>query len=154
LEMLVEGYGELNGKYRFSLGPRGARETPEAKALPFRALMMHSRIDEGLDVVADRYSELVARGHEAQIVEAVRIVEPDVRGLRLLAVNGVPVVHADVGGAHHIPLPLMGGGLWRLFGVAVNIQWCGKGGLLLIDEFEYGVHYSVLARMWQLVDRL
>jgi hypothetical protein len=154
LEMTVDGFGDLNGNYRFSLGPRGARETPDAKALPFRALMMHSRIDEGLEVIADRFSELVARGRESEILEAVRIVEPDVRGLRLLSVGGVPVVHADIGGAHQIPLPLMGGGLWRLFIITVNILWCGKGGLLLVDEFEYGVHYSVLPRMWQLVDRL
>jgi len=38
----------------------------------------------------------------------------------------------------------------RLFGLALAMANC-KGGLLLIDEIENGIHYGIMADMWKIV---
>ena len=49
-----------------------------------------------------------------------------------------------------IPLRALGDGVNRLFGLALALT-NAKDGLLLIDEIENGIHYSVQADLWRLV---
>jgi AAA15 family ATPase/GTPase len=44
----------------------------------------------------------------------------------------------------------MGDGIWRLLGIALSLVTT-RGGVLLIDEIDTGLHYSVLVDMWRLV---
>jgi len=154
LTMTVEGYSGFDAEYRILFGLAGAEEAPKAPPVPLRAIFLHARTDESVEAMAQRYSELVAGGREATIVDALRLIDPTILGLRLLTAGAQAVVHADVGGPHLIALPLMGGGTWRLFAIVVALLWCGKGGLLLLDEAEYGVHFSVLPKLWRTIDRL
>ena len=66
----------------------------------------------------------------------------------------------DVGGrrvmvklrSYHRPVPLksLGDGALRLFGVALALA-NSKGGFLLIDEVENGIHHSVQRNFWRMV---
>lgn len=53
-------------------------------------------------------------------------------------------------GGRRIPIGSMGDGIWRLLGVALALT-SARGGVLLIDEIDTGLHYSVLVDMWRLV---
>ena len=54
------------------------------------------------------------------------------------------------GSEHRVPVGSFGEGLRRLLSLATLL--CGmRGGILLIDEIDTGLHYSVLADMWKLV---
>ena len=44
----------------------------------------------------------------------------------------------------------MGDGIWRLLGIALALVRA-RGGILLVDEIDTGLHYTVLTKMWQLV---
>jgi AAA15 family ATPase/GTPase len=44
----------------------------------------------------------------------------------------------------------MGDGMWRMLAMAIAITHC-KGGVLLIDEIDTGLHYSVMSQMWRLI---
>jgi AAA15 family ATPase/GTPase len=46
----------------------------------------------------------------------------------------------------------MGDGMWRMLAMAIAITQC-KGGVLLVDEIDSGLHYSVLTDMWKLISR-
>ena len=49
-----------------------------------------------------------------------------------------------------IPIGTMGDGIWRLLGIALALVQA-RGGVLLVDEIDTGLHYSVLVDMWRLV---
>src|SRR5207245_797926 len=49
-----------------------------------------------------------------------------------------------------IPIGSFGDGMWRLLAIAIAISQC-KGGVLLVDEIDTGLHYTVLPAMWRLI---
>ena len=49
-----------------------------------------------------------------------------------------------------IPIGSMGDGIWRLFSLAIAITQC-RGGVLLVDEIDTGLHYSAMSDMWKLI---
>ena len=51
-----------------------------------------------------------------------------------------------------IPIGTMGDGMWRMLAMAIAITQC-RGGVLLVDEIDTGLHYSVMAEMWRLIFR-
>jgi hypothetical protein len=98
---------------------------------------------------AERFSELVKTvGEEDEFVRALRVLEPGVKAVRLLSHGGISMIHLDLGLKRFLPLAYTGEGMVRLADVLVAIA-SSKDGVLLIDEFENGVHYSVLGKMWE-----
>jgi AAA15 family ATPase/GTPase len=86
--------------------------------------------------------------NEDRIVEFARAVEPDLRSLRNLELNGTRMLHADVGLPERIALPLLGEGLNRLIEIYGAI--IGEGAdIVLIDEIENGLHWKALPKVWQ-----
>ena len=49
-----------------------------------------------------------------------------------------------------IQIGSMGDGMWRMLAMAIAITQC-KGGVLLVDEIDTGLHYTVMADMWKLI---
>jgi len=58
------------------------------------------------------------------------------------------MVHLDIGLKRFLPLAYTGEGMVRFADVLVAIA-SSKNGVVLIDEFENGVHYSILDKMWE-----
>jgi hypothetical protein len=98
---------------------------------------------------AERLSELVKTvGEEERFVKALRVFEPAVKAVRLLSHGGVSMIHLDIGLKRFLPLAYTGEGMVRLAAVLIAIA-SAKNGVVLIDEFENGVHYSMFGRMWE-----
>ena len=49
-----------------------------------------------------------------------------------------------------IPIGSMGDGIWRLFSLAIAITQC-RGGVLLVDEIDTGLHHTAMSDMWKLI---
>lgn len=49
-----------------------------------------------------------------------------------------------------MPIKTMGDGMNRLFGLGLALA-CAKDGMLLVDEIENGIHWSVLPEVWRFV---
>jgi energy-coupling factor transporter ATP-binding protein EcfA2 len=95
---------------------------------------------------------------EKDVVSALRIISPEVDRLALKvardgnngdSVNRIPFVKVE-SFEEPIPLRALGDGVNRLFGVALALAHA-KDGLLLVDEIENGIHYTVQADLWRLV---
>ncbi len=54
------------------------------------------------------------------------------------------------GSEQPVPIGSMGDGMWRMLAMAIAITQC-RGGVLLVDEIDTGLHYSVMSRMWDLM---
>jgi hypothetical protein len=95
----------------------------------------------------EMFSSLVKNKAEGPVIEAARRVDGRLQKLSVLALGAQPMIHADLGGKELVPLRLMGDGFSRLIEILIVI-FAARGGVVLIDEIENGLHYSALPELW------
>ncbi|KAM3091921.1 AAA family ATPase [Phormidesmis sp. 146-35] len=54
------------------------------------------------------------------------------------------------GSDQRVPIGSMGDGMWRMLGLALSVV-SAKGGVLLVDEIDTGLHFTVMSDMWKLI---
>lgn len=97
---------------------------------------------------SQRYGSLDIRGKQDSILPFLRIIEGRLRSLSAVPVGDVSVLHGDVGLERKLPIAHMGDGLSRLLSIVLAIATSEKG-LVLVDEFENGIHYSAMSSVWR-----
>lgn len=85
---------------------------------------------------------------------SLKIIAPEIQALSLVRNdaslnNRIPQVRI-AGIDDRISLGSMGEGMNRMLGIALALV-NAKDGMLLIDEVDTGLHYSVLPEMWKLI---
>ena len=129
---------------------RGAALTGESirqerQAVHNRAnsVFMASVHREDLQATAAKFGRFQLAGVDEKILQFIRPLEPRLRRLTLIPINNIPVIHAYIDNMDGpIPVQLLGEGLNRMLGLVLSIGEV-RGGLLLIDEIENGLHHSV-----------
>ena len=94
---------------------------------------------------------------EPYVVEALQIIDPKISavsmvGERTYRKSRTAVVRSD-NFARRVPLRSFGEGMNRLFGIILSLVNV-TGGILLVDEFENGMHYTVQVDVWRMVFHL
>ena len=97
---------------------------------------------------AKSFGELDKTGRAELAVEFLRVIEPRLRSLSVIPEAGEPLIHGDVALGRKIPVVFMGDGVSRLLSILLAMVR-SRDGLVLIDEFENGFHYSVQADVWK-----
>jgi hypothetical protein len=160
----MRGWGELSAQaIEYSYGTRKVwvrfgqpADAPNGSAriaipyqfIPSSGLPAHesSRLWDGI----------VLTEHEETCLQALRIIEPDIQRVALL---DVPGREGGVERAPHVsrasrrqpePLSSLGEGMNRLFDITLGMV-NARGGRLLIDEIENGLHYSIQETLWRYV---
>lgn len=85
------------------------------------------------------------------LLEWLRFVEPEVRDLRYISdpESGVDLPYLKINDDRgRTPLSAMGDGLTRLFHIGLAMA-NASGGILLVDEFENGLHWEVQEQLWK-----
>ena len=107
---------------------------------------------------------------ENEVLHALRIIAPGVEGLNFLgdipsarlrmrrnttsSRDRVPIPTVKIAGIDgRIPLRSLGDGMQRILGIVLALA-NAQDGILLIDEIENGIHYSVQLELWQLIFQL
>lgn len=113
-----------------------------------------------IDELADAWDAIALTDEEDVVKRALRIVSPDFESLVFVRADGStapgryrPMRTAMVkltGVPRPVPLNSMGDGMLRVLQLALKL-FAAKGGFLLIDEFENGLHYSVQEKVWVLL---
>ena len=102
--------------------------------------------------VRNLWENVVLTDAKNDVVDAMRIIAPETEDFALLHLHeSVPSLRLrlkDREGA--VPIKTMGDGMNRLFGLGMALA-CAKGGILLVDEIENGIHWSVLPDIWKFV---
>ncbi len=124
---------------------------PESKPSPFAKCIFLTTRFRNLAEDATRFSRLALANQHNAIVEPLKTVEPRLRGLSVLSPSGTAMIYADVGMREWMPLPMLGEGVGRLLGILLSIADAPLG-LVLVDEIENGIHYSVLEKVWRALD--
>lgn len=104
------------------------------------------------DEYLQRYSEMVRQGHKRELTNAINLILPGISDIELLTdKTGKSYLSATTSTNSQLPLQSLGGGVVRLFRLCLNLFTARGGGMVLIDEIENGMHYSVLRNLWALV---
>lgn len=80
----------------------------------------------------------------------LRIIDPEIRDLRYLSdsESGIDLPYLKINGDRgRVPLSSIGDGLTRLFHIGLAMANASNG-ILLIDEFENGLHWEVQQELW------
>lgn len=102
------------------------------------------------------FDDIVLTPEEQIVIESLNIIEPLIE--RLASIGSKRVLGAARGGLavkckgndQRIPIGSMGDGIWRLLGITLALVKA-KDGILLIDEIDTGLHFSVMKKMWNLI---
>jgi hypothetical protein len=101
---------------------------------------------------AQRYSRLQIERRQGEVLELLRIIDPRLDNLVVGATRRGSAIYGDLGTNHLMPLSLMGDGMARTLSIALSMV-NSQDGIVLIDEVENGLHYSVLVSLWDLIAR-
>ena len=94
------------------------------------------------------YSNMVREGRREDLANAVNFILPNIRDLQILTdENGESYLSAITDNGAQRPLEDLGGGVVRLLKLYLDF-FGARNGLVLIDEVENGLHYSVLRNLW------
>lgn len=91
---------------------------------------------------------------EDSVVEAVKLISNDLVSIRLIEFpqnsdKYIPLARTKFE-SKPVQLRSLGEGMNRLFEIALALVNC-RNGLLLIDEIEMGIHYSIQPNVWRLI---
>ncbi len=115
------------------------------------------------DELADEWDKIGLTEAQEFVKNALRIVSPDFEDIlfvrndetdgrysRSLSRSAIVKLKGE---DEPVPLNSMGDGIFRVLQLFLKL-FAAKGGFLLIDEFENGLHYSVQEEVWRLVFEL
>lgn len=112
-----------------------------------------------IDELADEWDKIVFTEHEAIVRKALQVIAPEFENLTFVRNDDGPamprrefrrsakVKMSDL--PRPVPLNSLGDGMLRVLQLVLKV-FPAKGGYLLIDEFENGLHFSVQKKVWAL----
>lgn len=113
------------------------KETLYAEYIP-SGYMMHN--------INDKLTQVIKNKEENEVLEALRIVEPKIKDIQLLDKK----VMVDIGLSNRLPINVLGDGVRKVLAILLSIH-SAKNGVLMIDEIDNGLHYSVMKTLWRVI---
>ena len=109
-------------------------------------------LDFNADDNAVLFDKIAMTPDEKYIIQALNIINPDIERLNFLNSDDIkgrriPLVSI---GDNRYRLSSMGDGINRILTIILALLNC-KNGVLLLDEFETGLHYSVQDQLWEII---
>ncbi len=146
----------LNDGFAMSGGPmrwRARRMKPSAPPIVFITTDSLSQYD-----VTEALSAVVLDPEEGLVIQALQLIDPSIE--RIAPVFSRSPSATSKGGVviksskypTRLPIGTMGDGIWHLMSLALAMVRA-RGGVLLVDEIDTGLHYSVMENMWHLVQQ-
>lgn len=142
----------IDGTVSPDLLTRYLREQDETTAVHFLA-------PDSLDprLLAPMWDDALRNRREGEVIEAMRILEPGLVNLFFLSAGGpsqsrgLGDILLDFGSPHkRVPIGTHGEGMRRLLALALSLIQA-RNGVLLVDEIDTGLHYSIMGDVWRLV---
>lgn len=104
--------------------------------------------------VGELWDNIALTDRETEVLAALRIIAPGVEGTNVVGDSKsererFPIVKVT-GMREPIPIRSLGDGMQRMLGIALALV-NAENGILLIDEIENGLHYSVQTDIWRLI---
>ena len=111
------------------------------------------------DDLVSMWNRVALTPAENLVVKALQFLDPSIEAIAPQVSSQQPYYPGQSrggfivrckGSESPIPIGSMGDGMWRMLAIAIALTQC-RGGILLVDEIDTGLHYSVMAQMWRLI---
>ncbi len=108
--------------------------------------------------IADLWDAIGLTDAEDEVIAGLKLIAPTITGIGFVGSDSgsgearIPLARTT-DSPEPLPLKSMGDGMTRLFHIIVALV-NARDGILLIDEFENGLHWSVQPSVWKTVFRL
>jgi len=107
------------------------------------------------------WDQIVLTDEEARVLKALKFLDPDIERIASITSKSSYRSNSSRGGFivrrkgfdQPIPIGSLGDGTWRILALTIALIRA-KDGLLLVDEIDTGLHYTVMASMWRLVEEV
>ena len=97
------------------------------------------------------YSDMVREGQKDDLTNAVNFILPNIKDVQILTdETGGSYLSVITDNGAQLPLKDIGGGVVRLLKLYLSLS-AVRNGMVLIDEIENGIHYSVMRDLWDRV---
>ncbi len=107
--------------------------------------------------MVDLFDQVVLQPEEEIITQALKIIEPSLKRIASVGSEKYRLSDSRSGfvvrlsdSNQRIPIGSMGDGIWRMLGLTLAIVHA-RGGVLLVDEIDTGLHFSTMSDMWKLI---
>ena len=97
-------------------------------------------------------AKLELEGKKKSIIDIIKDLDPSIDDILTLSLDGVTQLYVRTK-KKMIPLQYAGDGILRLLNICLALIE-KKNSLVLIDEIETGLHYSMYKKLWSIIDRL
>lgn len=109
-----------------------------------------------VEKMTELFEQVVLTPEEELVYEALQTIESNIE--RIASVGSKKYRNAERGGFvirfadnnQRVPIGSMGDGIWRMLGITLAIVNT-RDGILLADEIDTGLHFSVMSDMWKLI---
>ena len=145
----VHRSGETRSEGHLHIANNGIQMVTPSNENPFLAIFVSSLGGNSVED-ATRLGDLRRRKQGNLLVDALKIMEPRLQALEENSVAGYPMIWGDIGIAELVPLSMMGEGMTRIARILLAIS-TAAGGVVMVDEIENGIHYSVLHKVWSAI---
>jgi hypothetical protein len=106
--------------------------------------------------LATAWNSIALTPSEELVLEALRFLDSSIERIAQTTTTYYPAparggfIVKRAGSDLPVPIGSMGDGMWRMLAMSIAITQC-RGGVLLVDEIDTGLHYSVMSQMWKLI---
>jgi AAA15 family ATPase/GTPase len=133
---------------------RRFRRDPKTSVIRTQFVTSSSLTTEEMIELFDR---IVLTDEEDLIIESLHPIEPSIERIASVGSEKYRYLGSRSGfvmclsdSNQRIPIGSMGDGMWRMLGLTLAIV-NAKDGVLLVEEIDTGLHFSVMSDMWKLV---
>lgn len=100
---------------------------------------------------ADLWSGLDNKDETESIITALKQLDSRIEDIGVFTSGDFKRLHANIGLKERIPVSFIGEGISRALTILLAI-YDMRDGVLLIDEIENGIHYSILPSFWRAIN--
>lgn len=124
--------------------------SPGASRAPIPCAFVAAATREVEQAAVD-FGDLRRMKRDGIVLDALRRIAPDLKGVESGTASGRPMIWCDLGLPELLPLGVTGEGMLQVAQMVVAMHGV-ENGMVLFDEVENGIHHSALSGTWQALD--
>ncbi|MEW6037045.1 MAG: AAA family ATPase [Pseudomonadota bacterium] len=131
---------------------------PEPDAVPAPCIYLDPFSSRSTHQMGALWDAIALTDVEQEVVKALKVISEDIQAVSVIGsdergVRARTAIAKSTRYSSPVPLRTFGDGVNRLFGIVLSL--CNaRNGVLLVDEIENGLHYSVQTEVWRTIFRL
>jgi AAA15 family ATPase/GTPase len=103
--------------------------------------------------IAEWFGKVELHGKKERLIECLRILDESITDVTTIIIDGFVQLYITDKQNTKMPMHIMGDGIRKIMNVAL-ILLANPSSVLLLDEIENGLHYSLHAKFWALIASL